>query len=200
MNYLAENALPIWAAGAVVLTMALIAYLQLRNTGAFLAIVVILAVFGALLLTEYLIVTPREAVERTLYDLADTVEANDVAGALTYIAPGASQIRNDVEHVMPLVVIDKANIIGTPQVEVDETTQPATATVQCRGFFHGTMKQNGMKGGDAAEMTIYFVQEGDRWLVSDYKPNKDWRREVRGRSRSSPSPSGRRPGRACLAV
>jgi hypothetical protein len=194
MNYLAENALPIWAGGAVAVTLALIVYLQTRTTASFLAIVLILGMAGLLLVIERVIETPREAVERTLYELADTVEANDVAGALTYIAPGASQIRDDVEQVMPLVVIDKANILGTPQIEVDQTTQPATATVQCRGFFHGTMKQNGMIGGDAAEMTIYFIQEGDRWLVSDYKPNKDWRGEVRGRRRSSPSPSGRGPG------
>jgi hypothetical protein len=43
------------------------------------------------------------------------------------------------------------------------------------------MKQNGMKGGDAAEITIYFVRENDVWLVSDYEPNKDWRREIPGR-------------------
>jgi hypothetical protein len=194
MNWLAENALPIWACGAIALTMAFIVFVQTRSNGALLSIAVVIVIAAGLLLVERLLETPREAVERTLYELADTVESNDVAGALQFIAPGASRIRKDVEEVMPLVTIDKANVLGSPQIEVDQTAQPPTATVHCRGFFHGTMKRNGMKGGDATEMTIEFVQENDRWLVSDYKPNKDWRREVRGRRRPSPSPSGRGPG------
>jgi hypothetical protein len=71
-------------------------------------------------------------------------------GALQFISPGASQIRNDVENLMPLVTIDTANIVGSPLIEVNQTDQPPSAKVECRGFFHGTMKQNGMKGGDAA--------------------------------------------------
>jgi hypothetical protein len=181
MNWLADNALPIWACGAVALTMALIVYFQSRTNGALVGVVAVLAVTAALLLIEWAIETPREAVERTLYELADAVEANDVPGALRFIAPGASQIRSDVETLMPLVKIDTANIMGSPLIDVDETGQPPTAKVECRGFFHGTMKQNGMKGGDAAQITIYFVRDGDVWLVSDYEPNKDWRREIPGR-------------------
>jgi hypothetical protein len=178
MNWLAENALPIWAAGAVVLTMALIVYFQTRTNGALFAILTVLGVMVALLLLERAIETPREAVERTLYELADVVEANDMPGALKYVAPGASKIRSDIETMMPLVTIDTANVMGSPLIEVNDTDRPPTAKVECRGFFHGTMKQNGMKGGDAAQITIYFVFDGDRWLVSDYDPNKDWRREL----------------------
>ncbi len=80
MNWLAENALPIWMGGAVALTMALIVFHQTRTNGALLGILGVIVITAALLLTERLIETPREAVERTLYSLAATVEANDVAG------------------------------------------------------------------------------------------------------------------------
>lgn len=153
----------------------------------------VIGITAALLLVERFIETPREAVERTLYELADTVEANDVAGALEYIAPGASQIRRDVEQVMPLVNIDTANILGSPRIEVDMTATPPEATVECRGFVHGTMKQNGMKGGDTAQMTIYFVQQGDRWLVRDYNPNRNWRHQVPGPRTSEPRRPRPRP-------
>jgi hypothetical protein len=56
------------------------------------------------------------------------------------------------------------------------TDQPPTASVTCRGFVHGTLKRNGMTGGELAEMTITFVHDGDRWLVEDYTSSKDWRR------------------------
>jgi hypothetical protein len=178
MSWLAENALPIWACGAVALTMAVIVYLQTRTNGALLGIVAVLGVTASLLLVEWVIETPREAVERTLYELADAVETNDIPGALQFIAPGASKIRNDIETMMPLVMIDTANVLGTPLIEVNGTDRPLAAKVECRGFFHGTVKQNGMKGGDAAQITIFFVSDGDRWLVSEYEPSKDWRREV----------------------
>ena len=75
-----------------------------------------------LLLVERLIETPREAVERTLYELADTVEANDVPARSRYLAPTrrTRKIRKDVETLMPLVKIERANIIGTPKIEVDD--------------------------------------------------------------------------------
>jgi hypothetical protein len=179
MNYLAENALPIWAVGAVLVTMALIVYLQLRTTESFLAILVILAIVGALLVTEYLIETPREAVERTLYELADTVEANDVPGALRFLASTApTQIRRDVETLMPLVKVERARIIGSPKIEVEAGDEPDSATVTCRGIVIATVKQNGMKGGSEDELTMNWVRQGDRWLVEDYVAKRNWNRAV----------------------
>jgi hypothetical protein len=180
MNYLAENSLPIWVAGAVLLTMAGVVYWQLRSGAALAAMAVIAAATGALLAVEHFVVTPREAVERTLYEMADVVEANDVSGALTYVAPGASTIRSDIETLMPQVRIEKANIMGTPLVNVDLAAKPPTATVTCRGFVYGTHKRNGMTGGEPVELVLTFVQEGDRWLVQDYSSPRDWRKAVAG--------------------
>jgi hypothetical protein len=179
MNYLAENALPIWAAGAVAVTLALIVYLQTRTMGAFLAILVILASAGVLLVIEHLIETPREAVERTLYELADTVENNDVPGALRFLASTAdTQIRHDIETLMPLVRIDRANVVGAPQIEVEPGDAPDSATVICRGIVVATLKQNGMKGGAEDELTMTWVRQGDRWLVEDYVAKRNWNRAV----------------------
>jgi hypothetical protein len=177
MNYLAENALPIWAGGAVVLTMTIIVYLQTRTCGALLAIVIVLALAGGLLLAEHLMETPREAVERTLYELANTVEANDVDRALRFLASTApTQIRHDVETLMPLVEIERANIIGSPKIEVEPGNDPDSATVTCRGFIVATLKQNGMKGGAEDELTMTWIRQGNRWLVEDYVVKKNWNR------------------------
>jgi hypothetical protein len=179
MNYLAENALPIWAGAAVALTMALIVYLQTRTTGAMLAILLIIGIAGGLLLAEHFMETPREAVERNLYELAATVEANDVPGALRFLASTAdSQIRNDVETLMPLVRIERARVIGSPIIEVEDADEPASATVTCRGFVVATLKQNGMKGGTQDELTMTWVRDGDRWLVKDYIAKKNWNRAL----------------------
>jgi hypothetical protein len=79
---------------------------------------------------------------------------------------------------MPQVRIEKANIMGSPVANVDLATSPPTATVACRGFVYGTLKRNGMTGGEAVDMVLTFVQDGDRWLVQDYSSTKDWRRAV----------------------
>ena len=179
MNWLAENALPIWLGGAVAATLAVVVYLQTRTLGALLSIVAILAVTAGLLAAEYFWETPREAVERTLYELAATVEANDVSGTLAFLAPTADQaIRRDVEELMPLVNIERARILGTPKIEVASGDPPAAATVQCRGLIIATIKRTGMKGGQNDELTMQWVRSGERWLVESYTSQRNWHRAL----------------------
>ena len=173
MNYLAENALPIWVAGAVAFTMALVVYLQMRTNRALMATGGVVIVTAALLVAEQLVETRREAVERTLYELASTMEANDVAGTLAFIVPGAA-MRSEVEELMPLVNIERARVLGTPHIEVGDKN----ATVQCRGLIIATVKQTGMKGGAEDEVTFTFVERDGRWRVQDYSSNRRWRRAL----------------------
>lgn len=177
MSWLAENALPIWMGGAVALTMAFIVYWQTRTNGALLGILGVIVATAVLVLINRLIETPREAVERTLYSLAATVEANDVPGALSYLAPSANaELRKDVETQMPLVRFERARIIGTPQIDV--SSDGDSAHVQCRGVVLAVNKQDGMKGGAEDRLVLEWVRRGDRWLLESYTSQKDWNRAV----------------------
>jgi hypothetical protein len=179
MNWLAENALPIWMGGAVALTLALVVYLQTRTNKALFGMGLVAAITGALLAAEWLLETPREAVERRLYELAAAVEANDVPATLAFLAPSADvRIREDVEELMPLVHVERARIIGTPQIDVPEGARPTTATVECRGIVIATVKQSGMKGGQDDRLTLHWVRDGDRWLVESYTSNRNWHRAL----------------------
>ncbi len=179
MNWLAENALPIWMGGAVALTMALVVYSQTRSGKALASVGVVVAMTAALLAAEWFMETPREAVERSLYELAAAVESNDVQAALAFLAPTAdAQIRKDVETLMPLVDIERARVIGTPQIDVGAGDPPATATVECRGVIIATVRQSGMKGGQEDRLTLNWVREGDRWLVESYTAERNWHRAV----------------------
>src|SRR5205809_396047 len=112
MNWLAENALPIWMGGAVALTMACIVFFQTRSKGSVYGILGVIVATAVLLLINWLIETPREAVERALYNLAATVETNDVPGTVAYLAPSANaDLRKNVETLMPQVKIERARII-----------------------------------------------------------------------------------------
>jgi hypothetical protein len=173
MSYLAENSLPIWMGAAIALTMALVVFLQTRSNGALGAMAAIVGVAAALLVAERLWETPREAVERTLYELAAVVEANDVPATLSLIVPNAAAGK-EVQELMPLVKIERARVLGTPRIELD----PAGATVTCRGLIVATNKQNGMKGGAEDELTIEFVQRDGRWLLKGYTSKRNWPRAL----------------------
>jgi hypothetical protein len=166
--------------GAVLLTMAGVVHWQLRTGKAFLAMLAVVILTGMLLVVERMIETPREAVERTLNELADAIEENDLPGVLTFIAPTALEVRSDAETLMPLVKVKKANIIGTPDIAVDERARPPTAAAKCQGFVDVTVRQNGMHGGYMDRVTIHFVADGDRWLIESYTPTRDWHRAASG--------------------
>ena len=179
MNWLADNSLAIWMGGAVALTLSLVIYSQLRTNKALAGIGGVVGVTAALLALEWWLETPREAVERTLYELAAAVEANDVPGALRFVAPTADkQIRSDIESMMPLVTIERARVIGSPDITLDDGPTPATATVKCRGIVVATTKKNGMKGGADDELTLTFVRDGERWLVESYTSERNWNRAL----------------------
>src|SRR6185295_4679598 len=117
MNWLVENTLTVVMSGAGVLAMAVFVYFQTRTNGALYGVLGLILLTAVLVLTSWLIETPREAVERSLYELAATVEANDVKGVLGYLAPSANaQVRKDIETLMPLVRIDRARVIDTPEI------------------------------------------------------------------------------------
>jgi hypothetical protein len=183
VNWLAENSLPIWMGGALALTMATIVYLQTRTNVALGAVVAVIVIAASLLAVEQFLETPREAVERTLYELAATVEANDVAGVLKFLAPSSdAQLRKDVETLLPQVTIERARVIGTPKIDVDDP--PDNATVQCRGIILAVNKKDGMKGGGDDHLILEWVRSGDQWLLESYASDRNWHRELR---RSAPN-------------
>ena len=179
MSYLAESAVLIGAVGTVLLVLAVVVYSQTRRRGALVAMLLIALVTGALLVVERRIETPREAVERTLYEIAAAVEADDVAAVLQFLAPGAVEVRRDAETLMPLVDVEKARIMGTPDIVVDLDANPRTATVRCQAMIDVTIRQSGTSGPYMDRVTIQLIVRDGRWLVESYTPAHDWRRELR---------------------
>ena len=179
MNWLAENTLTILMIGAVALAMALFVWFQTRTNGALYGVLGVVLLTAVLALVSWLIETPREAVERSLYELAATVEANDVKGALSYLAPTAdAQIRKDVETLMPLVAIERARIIGSPEIELEGGANANSATVKCRGVILAVNKKDGLKGGAEDHLILKLVLRDNRWLIESYASQKNWNRAV----------------------
>jgi hypothetical protein len=179
MTWLAENTLTILMVGAVALAMALFVWFQTRTNGALYGVLGVVLLTVVLALVSWLIETPREAVERSLYELAATVEANDVKGALSHLASTAdAQLRKDVETLMPLVQIDRARILGAPEIDLEGGANVNSATVKCRGIIMAVNKKDGMKGGAEDHLVLRWVLRDNRWLVESYTSQKNWNRAV----------------------
>src|SRR4051794_23238530 len=179
MPWLAENTLAILMIGAVALAMAVFVYFQSRTNGALYGVLGVILLTAVLALTSWLIETPREAVERSLYELAATVEANDVKGTLGYHAPKVdAELRKDVETLMPLVKIERARVIGTPEIVIEGGTKADSATVKCRGVVLAVNKKDGMKGGAEDHLVLKWILRDNRWLVESYTSQKNWNRAV----------------------
>jgi hypothetical protein len=177
MNWLAEDAIWIWAAGAVALTLALVVYFQTGTRNSQYGVLAVILVTAALLVTEFLIETPREAVARTLDEIAAAVRANDMPAVLGYISPTAATLRQEVETAMPEVTIDMAAIRGA-RINVYESAVPPEAQVECAVFVVGTVKRNRIRGGRQVAVRLTMVHENGRWLVKDYTADQDWRNVI----------------------
>jgi hypothetical protein len=177
MNWLAEDAIWIWAAGAVALTLALVLYFQTGTRNSQFGVLAVILITTTLLVTEFLIETPREAVAQTLDEIAAAVRANDMPAVLGYISPTAATLRQEVETAMPQVTIDMATIRGK-QIDVYESAVPPIASVQCTVFVVGTVKRNRLRGARQVAVHLTMTHENGRWLVKDYTADQDWRNVI----------------------
>lgn len=179
MSWLTEDPLIVWAAGAVALTFALVICAGRRTLASVLVVLAVVAVTAALLGVEWWIETPREAVERTVEDLAAAIEANDLPATLQLISPQAVEIRTVAEAMLPQLLIEKARIISPVVVEVDPSLSPPTATAEFRGLIHGDARNTGMNGTYSDLFEISFELTDDRWQVTDFSTerggNRQWR-------------------------
>jgi hypothetical protein len=175
MSWLAEDPLPIWLVGALLLTAALVVYLQLRSIWSLWIIAGVVVLVVGLTLVEQFWITPREAVAQTLEEVLAAVEADDLPTTLSYLSQFAVDVRSDAETLMPRLVIERARAIDTPKI----TVNGEDATVEFRALFKARDRQSGHDGGYMDDVTVGFVHEDERWLIRDVRPAKPWRGRTR---------------------
>lgn len=166
-------------AGAIALTIASIVYLSTRSRGSQNAVGVVLLLTVAGVLVERFVETPREQVQATLQELLDAIEANDVPGVLSHLSSQAVDVRSDAETLMPRLEIEKANNTGDMEITLDDEANPTQASIKFTGFILATDIASGMRGAYHDGVTLVMERAGDRWLVRECIPDKNWRSEAR---------------------
>lgn len=175
MEYLAENPAPVWALGAVLLTLAVIYYAFTRTGVALGAVLGVLLLTGLGVAAERWVVTPREQVQHALQALLQRVEADDLPGVLAMVSLSASDIRGDAQSLMPMFDIRKARSTGEVDVVMQGDTQ---ADAEFRFFTDVRHVRSGHRGGYWDDVTISFAKQNDRWVITGYSTQKNWRADA----------------------
>lgn len=124
---------------------------------------------GGLALERY-VETDKEAIRRTMREIATIIKADDLERVKTYTAPDAEQLRDLATRGMgmaKLTVVNFSNI----NIKLNDATVPMTAELNFTAAFRGRTKDSSLFGdGDffnQYQFTVLFEKHGDRWLATD---------------------------------
>lgn len=130
-----------------------------------------IAVCSLLLALEYAIVTEGERIEAVVYDIAASLEANDVDGVLSHISDAAPQIKADAERQMNYVEIESVTVKRNLEVTIrhDSTPPIGIAKVNVKMVGH-VRNQQSLGGNFATFLVLTFQQDPDgNWRVISYQ-------------------------------
>ena len=170
MTWLVENPIPIVLGGIAIEVILAVMLVQTRRGSALAAMVIVFLITAGLLVVEWLVVTPREQVERLLDDVASALETNDLSQVLRYVSPDATEMRDAAERTLPEIDMREARITDRPQITVNELTVPPSAKAKFTARFDARWQKDGMPvGKPLLRFQLTLVREDDRWLLSEYE-------------------------------
>lgn len=171
MNFIFEQ--PFWVGFlGMVLTLGLVvawAYSARREAG--IGALVVLALTAALVAAGMAVETDREAVKRTLAQIAADVESNDLNRVLAHISPQATSIRAEAEAEFPRYRFDAVEIKWQMlEIEIEESP---TGEKRAHATFNVVVKGDLKSAGVGAQtipryVEVDFVKEGEAWKVASY--------------------------------
>jgi ketosteroid isomerase-like protein len=172
MTTLLENPWPGLLAGIIVSMLLAIAYFAVPKRGILIAMGVAVAATLGMFLLERFVVTPAEEVEQTLYDLAATLQTNDVPAVLEFVSPDAAMVRGAAQRHMPRYQINEVHIASNLEVKVNEADPTkAVAKFNCR--VNANDRRGELPYNNALlQFSINFEKVGDKWLIAEYDVNQ----------------------------
>lgn len=174
MTTLAENPLPALLIGS--LTTVILAGGWLRTGSKWLLAAVIAAIVLTLaaVFAERLIVTDREQVTQTLFDIAKLVERNQVNEALEYAYPKTPAVRAQAAAELPRYRFSEVDIKSNLEVKVFPDRTPPMATAEFNVVVVLSTRDPGRDGlinnrriPRYVEVTFYKDDDG-QWRVGAY--------------------------------
>jgi hypothetical protein len=169
MSFFIENGLAIAVIGGLATTLALVFFMARRTGGSLGGLAAAVGATLVLLAIERFVESDREQVETAVEQIYGAIEENNVNGVLALVDPNATAIRSDVQTLMPLVKVEKANSSRTIEVEIDETASPLTAGSSSRAFLDGIHVPSGARIPYLnQQVDLQWVKRGDQWFLTGY--------------------------------
>lgn len=137
----------------------------------FMPIMAGVALLGLLLLgIEWLVVTDREQVEGTLYDVADAIEANDVDRVIAHLEVGANETAGDARRYMGMLKVGQVKIKDNLEITIAPQTDGKLATAS----FNVTLIVSDTSQTFANQtfpqfLKVYFRHRDGVWRIYDYE-------------------------------
>jgi hypothetical protein len=169
MHWISED--PVWMIALGIVVEAILAVVLIKTgRGVVVALMAAVALLiGLGLLTERLLVTPREEVEQTLDGVAAALVANSLPRVLGYIAPQATELRALAEENMPHLHFTEAKVREL-QVTINSRRVPPTAEAN----FLGVITVKDSSGRFPREhylerFTVMLRRDAQGWLITGYR-------------------------------
>lgn len=188
MTWLMESPLPAVLIGGLTTAILVSGWLRTgKQWILYLTIPVILLAVGAVFL-ERAVITDREQVKATLYEIAELVERNEIDAAFKYAYSGTPEVRSEADGELPLYEFREVSIRRNLEIKVFPEHIPPKATAE-----FNVLVVFGPKGQFVGESRIlrfvvvtFLQEETGEWRVSDYEhsPPTDAFRTEDARSRS----------------
>jgi hypothetical protein len=130
---------------------------------------------GALLtivpiITSMLVETKNERIKRNIFQMANCVRQNDVAGLLRFVDPKAPEVSDTISREMPTMEFSACNVSGFQSVVFDPD-DPDQVTIKFNVMVNvNAPKYNNHNGPALRGVELRFHrQANDSWLVNGYK-------------------------------
>ncbi|MCC7333513.1 MAG: hypothetical protein IT422_00350 [Pirellulaceae bacterium] len=166
-QFLFENPLWISVCGLFVAVVAGFLWIQTGARVAWLTAVAAIVLTVVLVVVSVRVETDREKIHRTINEVAEAVEANDLKRVIGFIYANATEGMARAKQELPKYTFREARMTRLKSILVNRRSTPATAVAE----FH-VMVDLAANGQDARLprfVKAYFVEDHDRWLVNDYE-------------------------------
>lgn len=111
--------------------------------------------------------TDREKVEKTLHSVAAALQRNDYEAVYSVIHPSATAGVARARAELPNYEFDEARVTHIKIIKIETSRKPKTAIAEFN--VRVGLKFQGQNFNIPRFVKVYFVKEGDRWLVRDYE-------------------------------
>lgn len=179
MNSLLENPVGIGAIGLAIVGLLALVAMKLGEWKALYAAGAVLAATVSLIVVSVVVLTDREKITGSLYDLASALRANDHEQALSFLHPNAAPAIQRAKQDLASVNFHEARISSIRSIIINESSSPPTATSEFVGFIKATSDHytGGFPASAPRLFKLYWMRQQDRWLIRDYE-HSDVRRAL----------------------